>query len=39
MCLLGDNIKFYKYLIRPYTMNGAHSRLSHNAFSEYEFYF
>ena len=27
MCLLGDNI--YKFLIRPYAMNGAHSRLSH----------
>ena len=28
MCLLGDNI--YKLLNRPYTMNRAHSRLSHN---------
>ena len=32
MCLLGDNI--YMFLNRPYTMNVAHSRLSHNAFSE-----
>ena len=36
MCLLGDNI--YKFLNRPYAMNGAHSKLSHNAFSEEVFY-